>query len=198
MSGTGDEWFTSPVSVPQGLYFAGYGPSDANPDLGDSAITETAGIGGVRHGGRAGHRPLRRGDADGCLELHAADVPESPWPRNPDQALPALGFSGTPTAIDARRVVESGDIARDKHGHRPPRAGNRADRRRDRPRALGNASAPRSRNWGGALDCEVSGMERRAVIAIGGNALDPATVSVEPSKSSSRTLGKRRATSAAS
>ena len=46
MSGTGDTWFTEPVGVPDGLYFPGYGPDDANPDLGDSAITETFGIGG--------------------------------------------------------------------------------------------------------------------------------------------------------
>ena len=39
-------WFTAPVGVPDGLYFPGYGPEDANPDLGDSAITETCGIGG--------------------------------------------------------------------------------------------------------------------------------------------------------
>jgi len=29
-----------------GLYFPGYGSADANPDMGDSSITETAGIGG--------------------------------------------------------------------------------------------------------------------------------------------------------
>ena len=46
LSGTGDAWFTAPVGVPDGLYFPGYGPDDANPDLGDSAITETFGIGG--------------------------------------------------------------------------------------------------------------------------------------------------------
>jgi len=46
LSGTGDAWFTAPATVPDGLYFPGYGPEQANPDLGDSAITETCGIGG--------------------------------------------------------------------------------------------------------------------------------------------------------
>ena len=46
VSGTGDAWFTAPATVAEGLYFPGYGPDDANPDLGDSAITETRGIGG--------------------------------------------------------------------------------------------------------------------------------------------------------
>src|SRR4029079_360751 len=47
LSGTGDAWYIAPVGVPDGLYSPGYGPEDANPDLGDSAITETCGIGGV-------------------------------------------------------------------------------------------------------------------------------------------------------
>src|SRR5204863_5570888 len=46
LSGTGDRWFTAPAPVVDGLYFPGYGPQHANPDLGDSAITETCGIGG--------------------------------------------------------------------------------------------------------------------------------------------------------
>src|SRR6266702_3888447 len=46
VSGTGSQWFTAPALVPEGLFLAGYGPADANPDIGDSAITETAGLGG--------------------------------------------------------------------------------------------------------------------------------------------------------
>ena len=46
VSGTGDEWFTGPANTPEGLFLGSYGPDDANPDIGDSAITETAGIGG--------------------------------------------------------------------------------------------------------------------------------------------------------
>ena len=42
----GTRWFTGPARVPEGLYLGDYGPDDANPDIGDSAITETAGIGG--------------------------------------------------------------------------------------------------------------------------------------------------------
>lgn len=47
IAGMGDEWFTAPVHTPQGLYFTGYSAEDANPDIGDSAITETIGVGGV-------------------------------------------------------------------------------------------------------------------------------------------------------
>src|SRR5699024_9043997 len=47
IAGMGDEWFTGPVNTPQGLYFTGYSADDANPDMGDSAITETIGVGGM-------------------------------------------------------------------------------------------------------------------------------------------------------
>jgi len=46
VSGTGEAWFTAPALVPEGLYLGSYRPADANPDIGDSAITETAGLGG--------------------------------------------------------------------------------------------------------------------------------------------------------
>ena len=47
VSGTGDAWFTGPAQYPQGLFLPGFGPDDANPDIGDSAIAETVGIGGM-------------------------------------------------------------------------------------------------------------------------------------------------------
>ncbi|OGS12183.1 MAG: hypothetical protein A2234_05360, partial [Elusimicrobia bacterium RIFOXYA2_FULL_58_8] len=46
LSGTGGRWFTGPAQVPDALYFPGYTKADANPDIGDSAITETNGLGG--------------------------------------------------------------------------------------------------------------------------------------------------------
>jgi hypothetical protein len=107
VSGTGPRWFTAPSTVPDGLYFAGFGPADANPDLGDSAITETAGIGGfamaaapaiVRFVGGEPADALRYTQEMGTITLG----------RNPDFALPSLSFAGTPTGIDVRRVVDSG------------------------------------------------------------------------------------------
>lgn len=47
ISGLGETWWTGPVNRPQGMYFAGYGPDDGNPDIGDSAIMETIGLGGM-------------------------------------------------------------------------------------------------------------------------------------------------------
>src|SRR5258706_9605368 len=45
LAGTGDEWFTAPVEMPQGLFFPGYSEKDANPDMGGSAIMETVRLG---------------------------------------------------------------------------------------------------------------------------------------------------------
>jgi len=107
VSGTGPRWFTSPAPVIDGLYFPGYGPADGNPDLGDSAITETAGIGGFAMGGApaivrfVGGTPA---DAVGYTRAMYGIT----LARNPEYTIPALGFAGTPTGIDLRRVVESG------------------------------------------------------------------------------------------
>ena len=46
LSGTGDRWFQAPANPVNGLYFPGYTVKDAAADLGDSAITETNGLGG--------------------------------------------------------------------------------------------------------------------------------------------------------
>jgi hypothetical protein len=107
LSGTGDQWFTAPVGVPDGLYFPGYGPEDANPDLGDSAITETAGIGGFAMAtAPAIVRFVGGTPADAIAFTRLMD--RITLVRNSAYGLPALGFAGTPTGIDARRVLETG------------------------------------------------------------------------------------------
>lgn len=107
LSGTGDQWFTSPVGVPDGLYFPGYGPEDANPDLGDSAITETFGIGGFAMAAAPAIVRFVGGTAADALEFTRL-MGRITLGRNPAYALPSLAFAGTPTGIDARRVVDSG------------------------------------------------------------------------------------------
>jgi hypothetical protein len=107
LSGTGDAWFTTPVGVPDGLYFPGYGPDDANPDLGDSAITETFGIGGFAMAAAPAIVRFVGGSPTDALEFTRL-MGRITLARNPSYALPPLGFVGTPTGIDARRVVDSG------------------------------------------------------------------------------------------
>ena len=107
LSGTGDRWFTAPATVPDGLYFPGYGPDDANPDLGDSAITETCGIGGFAMASAPAIVRFVGGTAEQALE-YTREMYRITLTRNAGFSLPALGFAGTPTGIDVRRVVESG------------------------------------------------------------------------------------------
>lgn len=107
LSGTGSTWFTTPVGVPDGLYFPGYGPEDANPDLGDSAITETFGIGGFAMASAPAIVRFVGGSPDDALEFTRL-MGRITLARNPSYQLPPLGFLGTPTGIDARRVVDTG------------------------------------------------------------------------------------------
>jgi Protein of unknown function (DUF1116) len=107
LSGTGDTWFTAPVEVPDGLYFPGFGPDDANPDLGDSSITETCGIGGFAMAAAPAIVRFVGGTPADALE-YTRQMYRITLVRNQGFGLPALGFAGTPTAIDVRRVVETG------------------------------------------------------------------------------------------
>lgn len=124
VSGTGDAWFTAPVPVPDGLYFPGYGPDDANPDLGDSAITETCGLGGFAMAAAPAIVRFVGGTPADALAFTRA-MYRITLTRNPAYTLAALGFVGTPTAIDVRRVVESGVLPVINTGiaHRRPGVG---------------------------------------------------------------------------
>jgi hypothetical protein len=108
VAGLGDAWFTAPVEMPQGLYFPGYSAADANPDMGDSAILEAVGLGAFAMAAA----PAVAGfvGAGGFAEAlnYTRAMGEITAARNPKWAIPALEFAGTPTAIDVRRVVESG------------------------------------------------------------------------------------------
>jgi uncharacterized protein DUF1116 len=107
LSGTGEAWFTAPAAVPDGLYFPGYGPADANPDLGDSAITETAGLGGLAMAAAPAIVRFIGGQAEEAVGI-TRRMYTITLAKNNDYGIPALGFAGTPTAVDARRVVDSG------------------------------------------------------------------------------------------
>jgi len=105
-SGTGDEWFTAPSTVPDALFFPGYGPTDANPDLGDSAITETCGLGGFAMAAAPAIVRFVGGTTRDALR-YSREMATITLARNPSYALPPLDFAGTPTGIDMRRVVET-------------------------------------------------------------------------------------------
>lgn len=108
VSGLGaKEWFTAPAEIPIGLFFSGFSQADANPDIGDSAITETAGIGGFAMATApaivtfVGGTPKDAMNA--TLEMYEITFAESKF-----FTMPSLDFRGTPTGIDLRKVVELG------------------------------------------------------------------------------------------
>ncbi|MDX6302276.1 MAG: hypothetical protein QOF53_3490 [Nocardioidaceae bacterium] len=106
-AGTGDTWFTAPANTPEGLFLGAFGPEDANPDIGDSAITETAGLGG-----------LSMATAPAIVRFVGGAVPDAlattqrmydiTVGENPAFAIPILEFRGAPTGIDVTSVVRSG------------------------------------------------------------------------------------------
>ncbi len=108
ISGMGDEWFTAPVNTPQGLYFTGYDGEDACPDMGDSAITETLGVGGMAMiAAPAVTRFVGAGGYDDALRT-STEMTEITIDRNPNFIIPNWNFQGTCLGIDARLVVEKG------------------------------------------------------------------------------------------
>ncbi len=108
VSGTGDEWFTAPVEMPEGLYFPGFGADDANPDMGDSTIVETIGLGGFAMAAApAVARFVGAGTASEAA-LFTRTMGEITIGENPEWTIPALDYQGVPTGIDVRLVVESG------------------------------------------------------------------------------------------
>lgn len=107
VSGLGNQWFTAPAPTPNGLYFPGYSEVDANPDMGDSAITETAGWGGFAMAAAPAMVQFVGGTAADAV-AYTHEMMEITLARNGGLALPALGFGGTPTGIDIRRVLDSG------------------------------------------------------------------------------------------
>ena len=108
VAGLGDRWFTAPVTVPEGLYFPSFGPEDANPDIGDSAIVETVGLGGFAMAAS----PAVAGfvGAGGLREAIAVteEMAEICLGEHPHFRIPTLDDRGTPVGIDLRKVVETG------------------------------------------------------------------------------------------
>jgi Protein of unknown function (DUF1116) len=109
MSGAGTEWFTGKAEIPEGLYFPGCTAKDAGPDLGDSAITETAGLGAFA---MAGAPAIVRfvGGTPADAVRYTKQMEKITLGNHPQYTIPALDFKGTPAGIDTRLVIESGIV----------------------------------------------------------------------------------------
>lgn len=107
VSGLGDRWFTAPSQVPDGLYFPGFSLADANPDIGDSTITETAGIGGFAMAAAPAIVTFVSGKPSDAINA-TMEMYEITFTEHKTFTIPALDFRGTPTGVDLRKVVEVG------------------------------------------------------------------------------------------
>ena len=106
MSGTEDTWFEADALPVDGLYFPSYGPGDAARDLGDSAITETAGIGGFAMAAAPAIVQFVGGTPDDAI-ANTMSMTHVTFGRNNAFTLPPLNFGGTPAGIDARKVLDT-------------------------------------------------------------------------------------------
>jgi hypothetical protein len=107
VSGLGDRWFTAPVAVPKGLYFPGFTAEDSSGDIGDSTITETAGIGGFAMASAPAIVTFVSGTPKDAINA-TLEMYEICYAEHKYFTIPPLDFRGTPTGIDVRKVVEKG------------------------------------------------------------------------------------------
>ncbi|MBA7559282.1 hypothetical protein ES708_00896 [subsurface metagenome] len=124
VSGLGDRWFTGPAGIVEGLLFPGYSAEDANPDIGDSVIAETVGIGGFAMAAAPAIVQFVGGSAKDAVNF-TLKMYEITAAENNIYKIPALDFRGTPTGIDIRKVVETGILPSINTGiaHKDPGVG---------------------------------------------------------------------------
>ncbi len=107
VAGLPGEWFTAPAPMVEGLWLPGFSEKDANPDIGDSSITETGGIGGFAMAAAPAIVKFVGGTASLALsvtqEMYSITVSE-----HEAFTVPVLNFRGTPLGIDVRKVMASG------------------------------------------------------------------------------------------
>ena len=124
LAGMPERWFTAPAGKVQGLYFPQYSEADANPDIGDSTITETAGYGGMAMAAAPAITKFVGGTPE--LALHTTlEMYEITFDEHEQFTIPALNFRGTPLGIDVRRVMETGILPQINTGiaHKNPGVG---------------------------------------------------------------------------
>lgn len=102
----GDRWFTAPAEIIDGLYFPGFTKEDANPDIGDSCITETLGIGGFSMATAPAIVQFVGGTPKDAVR-YTTSMYEITTEESQAFKLPPMNFRGSPTGIDIRKVIET-------------------------------------------------------------------------------------------
>ncbi|KAB3532093.1 YlbE family protein [Alkaliphilus serpentinus] len=107
VAGLGDRWFTAPAEIIDGLFFPGFTAEDANPDIGDSVITETTGIGGFAMAAAPAIVQFVGGTPQDAMNF-SKTMYEITEAENNAYKIPVLNFRGTATGINLLKVVETG------------------------------------------------------------------------------------------
>jgi len=106
VSGLGDRWFKAPANPVKGLFFrAEWNETNAAPDLGDSAITETIGLGGFIQPSAPTVTQYVQGSVEQAI-ANTMEMAEICVTTNPDVRIPAMDFAPAPIGIDIRKVVQ--------------------------------------------------------------------------------------------
>jgi hypothetical protein len=119
-----ERWFVAPAGKVQGLYFPQYTEKDANPDIGDSTITETAGYGGMAMAAAPAITQFVGGTPQMATQ-NTLEMYEITFGEHESLTIPALNFRGTPLGIDVRKVMETGILPQINTGiaHKDPGVG---------------------------------------------------------------------------
>lgn len=117
-------WFTAPSGKVEGLYFPSFSERDANPDIGDSTITETAGYGGFAMAAAPAITQFVGGSPSMAVET-TLEMYEITASEHEGFTIPVLNFRGTPLGIDVRKVRQAGILPKINTGiaHREPGVG---------------------------------------------------------------------------
>jgi len=107
VSALGEQWFTGPAGEIMGLFFGTEGPEDAQGDLGDSAIAETAGLGGMAHAASPSLALIKTGNANDAIAI-TEEMRKICFSQNPNFGIPIQNGAGAPVGIDIRKVMDTG------------------------------------------------------------------------------------------
>ena len=124
VSGLKNQWFTGPAQIVKGLLFPGFTEKDCNPDIGDSAITETSGLGGFSMAAAPAIVKFVGGSAQDALNF-TQKMYEITEAESETFQIPSLDFRGSPTGINLLKVCELGLLPQINTGiaHRMPGIG---------------------------------------------------------------------------
>lgn len=107
VAGLPGEWFVGLAQYVEGLYFPGFTKDDANPDIGDSSITETGGIGAFCMAAAPAIVQFIGGTPADAIN-YSTKMYEITEGESEAYRIPSLDFRGSATGIDIRKVIETG------------------------------------------------------------------------------------------